>query len=63
MYDLERQNTILLPIGEYKELVSKAERIETLKRLYEANRYIGTGDILAVLGIEVAKEQGENGTV
>ena len=50
------KNTITISIGEYKELVAKAERMSVLERMARNNEYICTSDVINVLGIERVKE-------
>ena len=52
--------TITIALADYIELVKKAERIETVKRMYERVKYVSEEDIKIALDIEVKKED-ENG--
>lgn len=45
--------------SEYRDLVAKAERIETLKRLFKTNEYVSMADVKAVLGITEDGEENE----
>lgn len=45
------ENKMAIDQEEYRELVSKAERIESLKRLFDSNEYISMAEVKAVLGI------------
>ena len=51
--------TITITLEEYKELLKKAERIDTLERLYE-NTYVSDDDVKAVLGINENQHKGES---
>lgn len=51
------ENTITITLDEYKELVSKAERIAAVERMFATGSYIGTEDIKPVLGIVEARSQ------
>lgn len=44
--------TVEISVECFVELVKKAERVDTLKRLAAADQYLTVSDILAVLGIE-----------
>jgi hypothetical protein len=46
------ENTITIALDEYKELIAKAERIETVGRMLGTLNYVNVDDIRAVLGIE-----------
>ena len=54
------ENTITITLDEYKELLKKAERIDTLERMYEGGCYVSDDDVKTVLGIKKAKEEAEN---
>lgn len=56
------ENTITITLDEYKELIAKAERIETVGRMLGTLNYVNVDDIRAVLGINEVKEN-ENETV
>lgn len=43
--------TITIARSEYDELVNKAERIETVKRMYERGRFLSEEDIKIILNI------------
>lgn len=52
------ENKMAIDQEEYRELVSKAERIEALKRLFDSNEYISMAEVKAVLGILDGEENG-----
>ena len=56
---MESKNEVIIPKEEYLELIRKAERIETVKRVYGSSKYVSTGEILVVLGIEPKEEDEE----
>ena len=45
-----------VPKIEYAELIRESEQLAAIKRLVEKNGYIGTSDIIAILGIEERAE-------
>lgn len=45
------ENKMAIDQEEYRELAAKAERIETLKRLFASHEYISMAEVKAVLGI------------
>lgn len=51
------ENTITITMDEYKDLVSKAERIAAVERMFASGSYVSTDDIKPVLGIN--ENQGE----
>lgn len=53
-------DTITITLNYFTELVKKAERIETVKRMIVREDYVSIEDIQAVLDIEVEKEK-DNG--
>jgi hypothetical protein len=55
------ENKMAIDQEEYRELAAKAERIETLKRLFASHEYISMAEVKAVLGITEDGE--ENGNV
>lgn len=46
------EKTVKISYSEYKELIAKAERIETVARLMRPNNYVSLDDIKSVLGID-----------
>lgn len=52
------ENKMAIDRLEYRELVVRAERIETLKRLFASNEYISMKEIKAVLGIKDGEKSG-----
>ena len=53
------ENKMAIDQEEYKELTAKAERIETLKRLFASNEYISMAEVKAVLGIPGGEENAD----
>ena len=47
---------VSVPRSEYKELLEKAERLNTVKRLIEADTYINTDLLLTVVGRTVVED-------
>ena len=54
--------TITIALADYIELVKKAERIETVKRMYERSEYVTDDDIKIALDIP-KKAVAANGTI
>lgn len=54
------ENTITINFHEYKELLKKAERIDTLERMYQNGCYLSNDDVIAVLDINNKKGETEN---
>lgn len=42
---------VMLDLATYNELVKKAERIDTIKRMIKKHRYMTFDDVLTVLGV------------
>lgn len=55
--------TITIALADYIELVKKAERIETVKRMYERVQYVAEEDIKVALDIRTEKGDTENGPI
>ena len=53
----ENTITVPVPLEEYKELVTKAERIATIERMANSNSYFCMCDFYTILGINVKEEQ------
>lgn len=51
--------TVTVDIEKFEELIRISERVETIKRYKQENKYICTDDFLALLGIEDTYEDGE----
>ena len=49
--------TIAIPVSAFAELVKAEEKIEAVKRIYHANKYFCSDDVLAILGIEKMEEE------
>jgi hypothetical protein len=56
-------STVIIPTEEYTELIRTAERVETLRRYLEANKFITDADLRTILAISESKEETENETV
>lgn len=56
-------STVIIPTEEYTELIRTAERVETLRRYLEANKFITDSDLRTILAISASKEETENETV
>lgn len=56
-------STVIIPTEEYTELVRIAERVETLRRYLEANKFITDADLRTILAISESKEETEHETV
>ena len=54
------ENKVLIDLEWYTQLVDVYARCCAVERMMQAGGYVSTGDIVAVLGLEVKKE-GENG--
>lgn len=54
---------VVIDKEEYKELVEKAERIDTLERMFAESSILANREIKAILGIEVKNGDTENGTL
>ena len=52
------EHTIVVPMDDYNQLVRKAERIDAVERI-STKSFVTIKDILLVLGIEKAVENGE----
>lgn len=52
------ENKMAIYQEEYRELVSKAERIEALKRLFASNEYVSMKEVKAVLDIQDGEDNG-----
>jgi len=48
--------TITITLEEYKNLIAKAERIETVGRMIDNTNYVNVDDIKAILGISGTRE-------
>ena len=48
--------TITITLEEYRNLIAKAERIETVGRMIGSGNYVSVDDIKAVLDISKVKE-------
>lgn len=48
--------TITITLADYIELVKKAERIETVQRMYEREQYVSEEDVKVVLDIRTKTE-------
>ena len=53
----ENTITVQIPLEEYKELVTKAERIATIERIANSNSYFSMSDFYTILGIEVKEDK------
>lgn len=51
----ENKIMVQIPLDEYRELVTKAERIAAVDRM-TLSRYASLGDVLSILGIEEEKK-------
>ena len=49
--------TITIPVSAFARLIKAEEKIEAVKRIYYANKYFCSDDVLAVLGIEKMEEE------
>lgn len=56
-------STVIIPTEEYTELIRTAERVETLRRYLEANKFITDADLRTILAISESKEETDNETV
>lgn len=56
-------STVIIPTEEYTELIRNAERVETLRRYLEANKFITDADLRTILAISESKEETEHETV
>lgn len=56
-------STVIIPTEEYTELIRTAERVETLRRYLEANKFITDADLRTILAISESKEETEHETV
>jgi phage pi2 protein 07 len=54
---------VVIDKEEYKELVEKAERIDTLERMFAESSILAKREIEAILGIEVKKGDTESGSL
>lgn len=54
---------VVIDKEEYKELVEKAERIDTLERMFAESSILANREIKAILGIEVKKGDTESGSL
>ena len=54
---------VVIDKEEYKELVEKAERIDTLERMFAESSILANREIKAILGIEVKQGDTESGTL
>ncbi len=50
------EKTITISLEEYNELLKNVERIATIKRMYEADKYFSDENIKVILNIHEAKE-------
>ena len=55
------ENTIIIPLEEYKELLAKAERIAAVERLLENLSYVSVDHIKIVLDFYSRKVEGCDG--
>lgn len=54
---------VVIDKEEYKELVEKAERIDTLERMFAESSILANREIKAILGIDTKKGDTESGTL
>jgi hypothetical protein len=54
---------VVISREEYKELVEKAERIDTLERMFAESSILANREIKAILGIDTKKGDAESGTL
>lgn len=50
-------STVTISSDEYKELLAVAERVATVKRMYEQSGYVSDEDVKIVLNINNKKEK------
>jgi hypothetical protein len=53
---MDEQKTITIALDEYKAMIRIKERIAVLARLIENVEYINTGEVVAVLDIDLPKK-------
>lgn len=55
----EMEDKICITKEEYADLIRKAERIDTVERIYRNQNYLSTDDVLSILEIEKKGEDDE----
>lgn len=56
---MENTNTVTISLDEYRELVSKAAKVEVFKKYVSAGEYANTKMCETILGFEVKDDAGE----
>ncbi len=51
------ERTITITLDEYRELVQKSERIETVRRFCEKSEYVSVEEVKNILGIKEQKKK------
>jgi hypothetical protein len=51
---------IEVPLVLFSELMRASEKIAAVERYVKANKYVNSDDVMAILGIEVKKEDVQN---
>ena len=53
------EDKVVVSKFEYRELVSRSERIKALKRLFDSNEYVSMKEVKAVLDLPGGEENGK----